>query len=114
METTRHRANTRHAIIPETTGEWFSSRGIEGTLVDVGEPGGVDTGGGTNRKGTAAANEPLNNDNDTRTNINGDIHCFYCGEEGHWADMCPRLQDEQQAQLQMNLGDDDEAAGEGG
>ena len=48
-----------------------------------------------------------------RSNRNGETHLFHCGEEGHWANMCPLLLEEQQSQLQMNIVLEDEAANEG-
>ena len=48
-----------------------------------------------------------------RSNRNGDTCFFHCGEEGHWANMCPLLLEEQQSQLQMKIVVDDEAADEG-
>ena len=30
-----------------------------------------------------------------RSNCNGETHCFHCGEEGHWANVCPLLLEEQ-------------------
>ena len=48
-----------------------------------------------------------------RSNRNGETHCFHCGEEGHWENMCPLLLEEQQSQLQMNIVVDDKAANEG-
>ena len=41
--------------------------------------------------------------NATRTNSNGDSHCFNCGSLSHWAYKCPQLSSEQQAQLHMNI-----------
>ena len=38
-----------------------------------------------------------------RSKLNGETHCFNCGEEVHWANMCPLLLEEQQSQLQMNI-----------
>jgi hypothetical protein len=45
---------------------------------------------------------------DRRTNKSGESHCFHCGAEDHWADECPELLAEQTAQLQMNLGNEEE------
>ena len=45
-----------------------------------------------------------------RSNLNGETHCFHCGEEGQWVNMCPLLLEEQQSQLQMNIVVDDEAS----
>jgi hypothetical protein len=33
----------------------------------------------------------------------GDSHCYHCGGENHWANECPELAEEQQAQLHMTL-----------
>ena len=48
-----------------------------------------------------------------RSNRNGYTHCFQCGEEGHWENMCPLLLEDQQSQPQMNIVVDDEASDEG-
>ena len=45
--------------------------------------------------------------------VNGETHCFKCGEEGHWENMCPLLLEDQQSQLQMNIVVDGEAVNEG-
>ena len=37
------------------------------------------------------------------SNCNGETHCFHYWEEGHWANMCPLLLEEQQSQIQMNI-----------
>ena len=47
-----------------------------------------------------------------RSNCNGETHCFHCGEEVHWANVCTLLLEEQQSQLQMNIIVEDEAADE--
>ena len=47
-----------------------------------------------------------------RSNCNGETHCFHCGEEGHWENVCPLLLEEQQSQLQMNIIAEDESADE--
>ena len=39
----------------------------------------------------------------TRTNNTGDSHCYHCGGEGHWANKCSELAEEQQAQLHMTV-----------
>ena len=39
----------------------------------------------------------------TRTNNAGDSHCHHCGGKGHWANECPELAEEQQAQLHMTV-----------
>jgi hypothetical protein len=36
-----------------------------------------------------------------QTNSAGDSHCYHCGGEDHWANKCPELVEEQQAQLHM-------------
>ena len=46
------------------------------------------------------------------SNHNGETHCFHCGEEGHWANICPLLLEEQQSQLQMNTIVEDEGTDE--
>ncbi len=38
-----------------------------------------------------------------RTNNAGDSHCYHCGGEDHWANKCPELAEEQQAQLHTTL-----------
>ena len=35
-----------------------------------------------------------------RSNRNGETRFLHCGEEGHWANVCPLLLEEQQSQLQ--------------
>jgi hypothetical protein len=48
-----------------------------------------------------------------RTNSKGESHCFNCGLPSHWANKCPQLGGEQQAQLHMNLdGQEDGAEGQ--
>jgi hypothetical protein len=39
-----------------------------------------------------------------RMNSKGELHCFHCGLQSHWAYECPQLSAEQQAQLHMNVG----------
>jgi hypothetical protein len=51
----------------------------------------------------------------TRMNNVGDSHCYHCGGEGHWANKCQELAEEQQAQLHMMVegtGEGDEQAGQ--
>jgi hypothetical protein len=38
-----------------------------------------------------------------RTNNAGDSHCYHCRGKDHWANKCPELAEEQQAQLHMTL-----------
>ena len=38
-----------------------------------------------------------------RTNSAGDSHCYHCGAEDHWANECPELAGEQQAQPHMTM-----------
>ena len=45
----------------------------------------------------------------TRMNNAGESHCYHCGGEDHWANICPELAEEQQAQLHMTV----EGTGEG-
>ena len=42
-------------------------------------------------------------DGEMKANKNGDTHCFHCGLEGHWVHECPKVEKEQQAQLNMHL-----------
>ena len=49
----------------------------------------------------------------TRTSNVGESHCYHCGGEGHWANECPELAEEQQAQHHMTvegMGEGDEQA----
>ena len=48
-----------------------------------------------------------------RSNRNGENHFFHYGEEGHWANKCPLLLEEQQSQIQIIIVVEDEAADEG-
>jgi hypothetical protein len=51
----------------------------------------------------------------TRTNNPGDSHCHHCRGDGHWANECPELAEEQQAQLHMTVegtGEENEQAGQ--
>ena len=58
--------------------------------------------GGTNRRNATVVSAISEEGSVARSNLNGETHCFHCGEEGHWANVCPLLLEEQQPQLQMN------------
>ena len=59
--------------------------------------------GGTCRGNATTVSTISKEGSDARSNRNGETHCFHCGEEGHWANMCPLLLEEQQSQIQMNI-----------
>ena len=69
--------------------------------------------GGTGRGNATVVSAISEEGSAARSNCNGETHCFQCGEEVHWANMCPLLLEEQQSQLQMNIVVEDEAADEG-
>ena len=68
--------------------------------------------GGTGRGNVTTVSTISEEKSVARSNRNGETHCFHCGEEGHWANMCPLLLEEQQSQLQMNIIVEDEASDE--
>ena len=68
--------------------------------------------GGTGRGNETVVSAISKEGSVARYNRNGETHCFHCGEEGHWANVCPLLLEEQQSQLQMNIIVEDEAANE--
>jgi hypothetical protein len=43
-----------------------------------------------------------------RMNSRGDSHCYNCEGTDHWAYECPQLTNEQQAQVHMNLKENEE------
>ena len=47
--------------------------------------------GGTNRSNATVVSAISEEGSVARYNRNGETHCFHCGEEGHWANMCPLL-----------------------
>ena len=67
---------------------------------------------GTNRSNATIVSAISEEGSVARSNRNGETHCFHCGEEGHWANVCPLLFEEQQSQLQMNIIVEDEAFNE--
>ena len=58
--------------------------------------------GGTTRSNATVVSAISEEGSVVHSNCNGETHCFHCGEEGHWANVCPLLLKEQQSQLQMN------------
>ena len=68
--------------------------------------------GGTVRSNAAVVSAISEEGSVARYNRNGETYCFHCGEEGHWANVCPLLLEEQQSQLQMNIIVEDEATDE--
>ena len=68
--------------------------------------------GDTNRSNTTVVSAISEEGIVARSNCNVETHCFHCGEEGHWSNVCPLLLEEQQSQLQMNIIVEDEAADE--
>ena len=68
--------------------------------------------GGTNIRNATVVSAISKEGSVARSNRNGETHCFYCGEEGHWANVCPLIIEEQQSQLQMKIIVEDEAVEE--
>ena len=58
------------------------------------------TGGGATRGDVSAM---TGHTGESKTNSKGESHCFNCGLPSHWANECPQLINEQQAQLHMNV-----------
>ena len=51
--------------------------------------------GGTNRSNATVVSAIREEGIVTRSNRNGENHCFHCGEESHWANLCPLPLEEQ-------------------
>ena len=69
--------------------------------------------GGTGRGNATTFSAISEKGSVARSNRNRETHCLLCGYEGHWANMCPLMLEEQQSQLQMNIIIDFEADDEG-
>ena len=52
--------------------------------------------GGTNISNATVVSAISEEGSVARSNRNGETHCFHCGEECHWANICPLLLEEQQ------------------
>ena len=62
----------------------------------------------------ASTDNASGEDAELRTNSASESHCYNCGStDGHWAHECPDLEAEQQVQLHMHLGMQDEEGDEG-
>ena len=66
--------------------------------------------GGTGRSNATVVSEIREEGSVESSNRNGETHCFHCGEDGHWENVCPLILEEQQSQLQMNIIIEDEAS----
>ena len=94
-------------------------RGVAFIQRGQGDPGGCGRGnrggriGGAGRGNATTVSSISKEGSVALSNGNGDTHCFHCGKEGHWENMCPLLLEEQQSQLQMNIVVDDKATDEG-
>ena len=95
---------------PNDTGVAFLQRGSKGGQGGAcggrGGRGGDKTEGGSDTRGNGNEVSTMTNktgERGTKTNSNGESHCFDCGATSHWAYECPQLCGEQQAQLHKNL-----------
>ena len=59
--------------------------------------------GGTDRSNATVVSSISEEGSVARSNRNGETHCFHCGEEGHWTNVCPLLLEEKQSQIHLNL-----------
>ena len=95
-----------YRLSPNDTGVAFLQRGgRDGRGAGRGGQGRGDdksgsTGGGATRDDVSAM---TGHTGESKTNSKGESHCFNCGLPSHWANECPQLINEQQAQLHMNV-----------
>ena len=87
----------------------FIQRG-RGDSVGLGRNNRGGLSGGTSRSNATVVSVISEEGSVARSNRNGETNCFRCGEEGHWANMCPLLLEEQPSQLQMKIVVEDEAS----
>ena len=117
------RVNMPYRGNPNNTGVAFLQRGRRGSGgrgrggsggSNGGNTSGADAGGGASDTASLAMGAS-NSEGASKTNSQGELHCFHCGGTTHWAYECPHLTAEQQGQLHIYLegqmeGDGDQGA----
>ena len=94
---------------PREDGIAFMQRAGRGCGRGRGRRGSVGGRGSIDRAVTAVNGNASNGDAEHRTNSAGESHCYNCSStDGYWAYESPQLDTEQQAQLQINFGGQDE------
>ncbi len=110
------RVNTPFRVGGAESGLAFLQKGGQGGRRCGGSQGGTPTGpagqeiktGADTGAGDTSTMTGGSGGDDTRTNSKRELHCYNCGAEDHWVYECPELSSEQQAQLHMNVGGNEE------